>query len=70
MDTSLANAIVGASTTAVQQQISSAVQVNMLKKTLDNKAATATQLLQAIPPVPSTTLASSGPLGTQVNTYA
>ena len=40
----------------------------MLKKALDSNANTAAQLLQSVQPAPA--LASSGTLGTQVNTYA
>ena len=45
-----------------------AVNLLVLRKALDTQAAGALALINAIPPQP--TLASSGPLGTQVNTYA
>jgi len=68
MDTALTNSLVQTSTALAQQQVASAVQVNVLKKALDSNANTAAQLLQSVQPAPA--LASSGTLGTQVNTYA
>jgi hypothetical protein len=68
MDTALTNSLVQTSTALAQQQTASAVQVNVLKKALDSNANTAAQLLQSVQPAPA--LASSGTLGTQVNTYA
>jgi len=68
MDTALTNSLVQTSTALAQQQTANAVQVNVLKKALDSNASTAAQLLQSVQPAPA--LASSGTLGTQVNTYA
>lgn len=67
MDVALTNAIVNTATATSQSQTASAVQVHVLKKAMDMQASTAATLLQALPQPP---LATSGPLGTQLNTYA
>jgi hypothetical protein len=59
------NAAVGA---ASQGPTGDAVNLLVLRKALDTQAAGALALINAIAPQPA--LASSGPLGTQVNTYA
>ncbi len=50
-----------------QMKLAQDVQTSVLKKALDAEAASAAQLLQAIPQVQ---LATSGMIGTQINTYA
>jgi hypothetical protein len=57
-------AIVNASTQMKQSQVAQATQVLVLKKSMDIQASAALSLLQALP------LATSGNLGTQVNTMA
>jgi stage V sporulation protein SpoVS len=57
-------ALVNASTQMQQSQVAQAAQVLVLKKAMDIQAAGAMALLQALP------LATSGNLGTQVNTMA
>ena len=59
---------VQAATSATQGSVTSDAQVLVLKKALDSQAAGALGLINAIPKPPP--LASSGSLGTQVNTYA
>ncbi|MCE1249370.1 MAG: YjfB family protein [Comamonadaceae bacterium] len=67
MDVSLSNAIMHTATALQQNQTADAVQVAVLKKSMDMQKNTAATLLQALPQPP---LASSGTLGTQVNTFA
>lgn len=67
MDVALTNAIVNTATAMSRSETANAVQVQVLKKALDSEASTAATLLQALPQPP---LATSGSLGTQVNTYA
>ncbi|NCN71712.1 MAG: putative motility protein [Betaproteobacteria bacterium] len=57
-------ALVNASTQMQQSQVAQTAQVLVLKKAMDIQASGALALLQALP------LASSGNLGTQVNTMA
>ena len=61
MDTS-PSALVNASTQMQQSQVAQAAQILVLKKAMDIQASGALGLLQALP------LATSGNLGTQVNT--
>jgi hypothetical protein len=49
-------------------QLQGQVQTQMLRKALDMQAATAAALIQTLPPPPP--LASSGAVGTRINTYA
>lgn len=71
MDVSLANSIVNTATTLASAKASDAVNITMLKKALDMQEATATTMLDAMAqPMPQATLATSGTLGTQVNTFA
>ncbi len=63
MDVSPA-ALVNAATQMQQNQVAQAAQVLVLKKAMDIQATGALALLQALP------LATSGNLGTQVNTMA
>ena len=67
MDVTLTNAIVNTATALSQNQTAQAVQVHVLRKAMDMQESAAATLLQALPQPP---LATSGPLGTQVNTYA
>ncbi len=57
-------ALVNASTQMQQAQVAQSAQVLVLKKAMDIQATGALALLQALP------LATSGNLGTQVNTMA
>jgi hypothetical protein len=63
MDVSPA-ALVDASTQIQQSQVAQTAQVLVLKKAMDIQASSALTLLQALP------LATSGNLGTKVNTLA
>ena len=67
MDVALTNAIVNTASAMSRSETANAVQVHVLKKALDSEASAAATLLQALPQPP---LATSGSLGTQVNTYA
>lgn len=68
MDVSLSNSIMHTATTMKNAETANAVQVNVLKKSMDMQENAAAQLLQALPQPQQ--LAASGTLGTQVNTYA
>ncbi len=57
-------ALVNASTQMQQSQVAQMAQILVLKKAMDIQATGALALLQALPP------ATSGNLGTQVNTMA
>jgi len=57
-------ALVNASTQMQQQQVAQAAQVLWLKKAMDIQSNSAVALVQSLP------LATSGPLGTQLNTMA
>jgi len=70
MDVSLSNSIVSAATAASNRQTSDAVNVAVLKKAMDIQAAGAATLLQSVAPAAQPALATSGKLGTQVNTFA
>ncbi len=63
---SIRAAVSGASA-AIPGSAQGAAAVLVLKKALDLQADSATQLIAALP---QPALASSGPLGTQVNTFA
>ncbi|MDD2846224.1 MAG: putative motility protein [Rhodoferax sp.] len=67
MDIAATNAIVRTATTQANQTNADAVQVAVLKKALNIQAASAATLLQALP---QPALATSGTVGTQVNTFA
>lgn len=67
MDVSPA-ALVNASTQMQQSKVAQAAQVLVLKKAMDLQASNAQALLQALPG--NLPLASSGNLGTQINTMA
>lgn len=71
MDVSLVNNIVNTATAMASAKTSDAVNITMLKKALDMQEATATTMIDAmVQSVPQPQLATSGTLGTQVNTYA
>ena len=71
MDVSLANSIVTTATALASAKTSDAVHITMLKKALDTQEATATTLIDAMAQsMPQPPLATSGALGTQVNTFA
>lgn len=63
---SIGAAVSGASA-ATPGSVQGAASVLVLKKALDLQAASATQLIEALP---QPALASSGTLGTRVNTFA
>lgn len=67
MDVALSNSIVSTATALASRETSDALNVRVLKKALDIQASSAATLLQALPQPP---LATSGTLGTQVNTFA
>lgn len=60
---------VQAATLAAQSATADSVNTLVLKKALDSQAMAAATLLQALPQ-PTPALATSGSLGTQVNTFA
>lgn len=68
MDIALTNSIVSTATAMASQTNSDALNVRVLKKALDIQADAAATLLQALPQPPA--LASSGSVGTQLNTFA
>ena len=70
MDIALTSAIVHTGSAMSNQQTAQAVQVSVLKKAMNAHAAAAATLLDGVQPQASPALASSGPLGTQLNTYA
>lgn len=59
---------VQAATAAAQGPTSDAVNILVLKKALNQQAAAAAALIQSLPPVPA--LATSGNVGTRLNTFA
>jgi hypothetical protein len=67
MDVALSQSIVSTAAGLASQKTSDAVNVAVLKKAIDIQQSSAEQLLQALPQPP---LATSGSLGTQVNTFA
>ena len=67
MDVGLTNSIVSTSTALASRQTSDAINITVLKKALDVQASAAATLLLALP---QPALATSGTLGTQVNTFA
>ena len=67
MDVGPTNSTVSTSTALASRQTSDAINITVLKKALDVQASAAATLLQALP---QPALATSGTLGTQVNTFA
>lgn len=64
----MSSAIVNTATQMASAQNSDSVNVLVLKKALDQQKASANTLLDTL--LPSTGLATSGTVGTQVNTWA
>ncbi|MBS0506082.1 MAG: YjfB family protein [Proteobacteria bacterium] len=69
MDIALTSAIVNTATSMSNQQTAQAVQVSVLKKAMNANEAAVTTLLGGVQAA-TPQLATSGSLGTQVNTYA
>ncbi|RYF28452.1 MAG: putative motility protein [Comamonadaceae bacterium] len=67
MDVSLTNSIVNTATALATRESSDAINTAVLKKALDIQETSAATLLSALPQPP---LATTGSLGTQVNTFA
>jgi len=67
MDVALTQNIVSTATALASAKASDAVNITVLKKAMDLQETTAAVMLEA---VQQTALATSGTLGTQVNTYA
>ena len=63
------NAATGAALTAADGTGAGAVQTVMLRTALDMQAGSTAQLIRDLPP-PAAALATSGSLGTNINTYA
>jgi hypothetical protein len=68
MNLTNSSGVSAAAAAASQGPTGDAVNLLVLRKALDTQAAGALALINAIPPQPA--LATSGSLGTQVNTYA
>jgi hypothetical protein len=69
MHIALSSAIVNTATSMSNQQTAQAVQVSVLKKAMNADEAAVTTLLDGVQPA-APQLATSGTLGTQLNTYA
>lgn len=68
MDVSLTNQIINTATGMSQAKTAQDVNVKVLKKSMELQESAAATMLQALPqPTP---LATSGALGTKLNTYA
>lgn len=71
MDVALSNSIVATATSLASAQTSDALNMAVLKKALDVQASSATTMIDAMQQsMPQPALATSGTLGTQVNTFA
>ena len=71
MDVALTNSIVNTATALASAKTSDALNMVVLKKALDMQAVSAATMLDAMQqPMPQPALATSGTLGTQVNTFA
>lgn len=71
MDVSLSNAIVNTSTTLTNAKTADAVNVAVLKKAINVQQTNAAQLLESVAQTaPPPALATSGVLGTKLNTTA
>mgnify|MGYP001483853588 CR=1 FL=1 len=70
MDIALTSAILHTASAMAQQETTQAVQVSVLKKAMNANAAAVATLLDGVQPPANPALASSGTLGTQLNTYA
>ena len=71
MDVALSNTIIQTATHLASAKQSDAVNIAMLKKALDmQESAAATMLDTLVQSMPQPQLATSGPLGRQLNTFA
>lgn len=71
MDVALTNSIVNTATALASAKTSDALNMVVLKKALDMQAVSAATMLDAMQQsIPQPALATSGTLGTQVNTFA
>ena len=71
MDVALSNSIVATATNLASAQTSDALNMAVLKKALDVQASSAATMIAAMQQsMPQPALATSGTLGTQVNTFA
>ncbi|HCE91221.1 putative motility protein [Acidovorax facilis] len=71
MDVALTNSIVNTATALASAKTSDALNMVVLKKALDMQAVSAATMLDAMQQsMPQPALATSGALGTQVNTFA
>lgn len=68
MDAGSVNSAVNTSLALQQNNQNQEAQANLLRKTLDNQTAQMSQLMSSLETQP--TLATSGSVGTQINTYA
>lgn len=70
MDVALSNSIVATATSLASAQTSDALNMAVLKKALDVQASSAATMIDAMQQsMPQPALATSGTLGTQVNTF-
>ncbi|MFY3385462.1 YjfB family protein [Paracidovorax sp. MALMAid1276] len=67
MDVALTNSLINTATALASAKTSDAVNMAVLKQAMDIQEVAATTLLEALP---QPALATSGTLGTQVNTFA
>ncbi len=71
MDVALTNSIVNTATSLASAKTSDALNMVVLKKVLDIQASSASTLINAMQQsMPQPALATSGTLGTNVNTFA
>jgi hypothetical protein len=71
MDVALTNSIIHTASALAQARTSEAVNISVLKQAMDTQEITAATLLEAVQlPTPAPALATSGSLGTLVNTFA
>lgn len=71
MDVALTNSIVNTATALASAKTSDALNMLVLKKALDMQAASAATMIDAMQQsMPQPALATSGTLGTNVNTFA
>ncbi|GKS73473.1 YjfB family protein [Acidovorax sp. SUPP950] len=71
MDVALSQSVVNTATAMASQKNSDALNIRVLKKALDTQEASATLLIESMKQsMPQPALATSGALGTQVNTFA
>ncbi len=71
MDVALSQSVVNTATAMASQKNSDALNIRVLKKALDTQEASAALLIDSMKQsMPQPALATSGALGTQVNTFA